>query len=102
MRVTLLLPLLFGCGEQTLTGNKEFAAIEVSPASLTFAEAGSQTVTVSSVGDATLDISSVELRGVGDFTLTSTGGLPDTLAVGDQVDLVVTWAPAGGETVGWL
>lgn len=101
MRASLLLSLLVGCGDQLLTPVKETPAIAVTPASLVFDAPGSQTVTVSSVGDAPLDIVSVGFRSESAFTLASAGGLPGTLDPEAEAELVVTWAP-GDENTGWL
>lgn len=104
MRATVLFPLLLGCGENLLTYGKDAEAptILVSPTSLSFDVAGSQTVTVASTGDVPLNVSSVALRSGGAFTLTNTGALPGELASGEAVELVITWAPEGEETADWL
>lgn len=104
MRTTLLLPVLVGCGENLLTYGKdaEASSITVTPMSLYFDVAGTQTVTVASTGEATLNISSVAMRSGGPFTLTSTDGLPGELPAGAVVELVITWAPEAEETADWL
>lgn len=104
MRILLLVPsLLLGCGDQLLTNVKdpEAPAISVTPTSLFFDAAGSQVVTIASVGVDPLDVSSVAMRSDGAFTLTDNGGLPATLEPGSQTAVVVTWAP-GSDVTGWL
>lgn len=103
----LLPSLLIGCNDTRLNTDKQGddPAIAVSPMSLSFTAAGSQTVTVSSTGSEPLVISSVGLRdatdGEGGFTITAPDGLPGVLDPETEAELIVSWAP-GAEASGWL
>ncbi len=102
MRLLFLATLVIGCNEQGLTYEKlGEPGILVSPTSLDFSAAGSQTVTVSSTGEAQLVVSSVGMRSAGAFAVTAADGLPGVLDPGTSGDVVVSWAP-GAETTGWL
>ncbi|MSP54036.1 MAG: choice-of-anchor D domain-containing protein [Myxococcales bacterium] len=101
------LALLISCNDTRLNTDKEAndPAIAVSPMTLTFANAGSQAVTVSNTGGKPLLVSSVELRsgdgGDGPFTVTLADGLPGSIAPGAEADLIVTWA-SGSASSDWL
>lgn len=67
-------------------------AIRLSPTSLVFEDAGSEVVTVESVGGGPLTVSEVSLALEGAFSVSAPDGdLPGVLESGDAAELVVTW-----------
>lgn len=89
----------------TLTGTGIAPAVSFAPPSLSFASqiintsSAAQTVTMTNVGSATLNITSVKPTGVyaSDFSLTSACGT--TLAVGKSCTMTVTFKPTVGGTL---
>lgn len=100
-----ILFLLLACSDYDLNrknnpNDDSLAQIQVSPEMISFGEvpqgeSRSETVQISSIGDLTLNISSVRLDGGWNFSITNAN--PAQLLSGESLDVVVSWESEGYE-----